>query len=239
MAHPTPTPKPHPTPTPNPHPSPKPSSWDWTTQGAVTPVKNQIKCGAGWAFAATGAIEGLQFIHHKVLTSLSEQQLLDCVGSGATCTAGSFTKAFQWTVYNKGLCTEGSYPYTGVKATCQKSCTPVTQISSFTQVTPNNDTALAAAILRQPVAVNLEADQEAFQFYSSGVLTGTCGSNVNFAGLAVGFGTDAGTEYFKVKNSWGASWGESGYVLIARGESYNGGYGQCGIYVTPAFPNGH
>ncbi len=65
----------------------------------------------------------------KVLTSLSEEQLLDCVGASSTCTSGSFSRAFQWTVYNKGLCTEGSYPYTGVKATCQKSCTPVTQIS--------------------------------------------------------------------------------------------------------------
>ncbi len=145
-----------------------------------------------------------------------------------------------------------------------------------------NDSSLAAAILRQPVIVALEADQvcvctrsqpgwgttgrctargcksprracvcagvrvpvrggqEAFQFYSAGVLTGACGDKTNHFGLAVGFGNNPeGGPYFKVKNSWGASWGQAGYVLIARGESYNSGNGQCGIYTGALYPNAH
>ena len=88
----------------------------------------------------------------------------------------------------------------------------------------------AAAVTQQPTSVLIEADQSIFQLYSGGVITGACGTGIDHAVLAVGYGVDSGVAYWKVKNSWGASWGMSGYVLLARGESYNSGEGQCGIY---------
>ena len=91
-------------------------------------------------------------------------------------------------------------------------------------------------VTQQPTSISIEADQSAFQFYSSGVLTAACGTNIDHAVLAVGYGTDAGVAYWKVKNSWGASWGMSGYILLARGTSYNGGEGQCGLYNSPSYP---
>merc|ERR1712072_915722 len=85
-----------------------------------------------------------------------------------------------------------------------------------------------------PVSVAIEADQSSFQMYSGGVLTGNCGKNLDHGVLAVGYGTDGGTDYWKVKNSWGASWGEKGYVRIERGNSQKGGL--CGILMAPSYP---
>jgi len=93
-----------------------------------------------------------------------------------------------------------------------------------------------AAVVQQPVSVAVEADQNSFQFYSSGVLTANCGTNLDHGVLVVGYGAATGLDYYKVKNSWGADWGESGYIRLARGASYNGGAGQCGILMDPSYP---
>jgi C1A family cysteine protease len=104
-------------------------------------------------------------------------------------------------------------------------------------VVTRSDSALLSAVLRQPVAVAVEADQHVFQFYASGVLTGLCAARVNHAVLLVGFGSQGSVDYWTVKNSWGAGWGEAGYVRLARGAAYNAGAGQCGIYTRPTYPN--
>jgi len=96
--------------------------------------------------------------------------------------------------------------------------------------------ALMTAVVQQPVAVAIEADEDAFQFYSSGVLTKSCGTNLDHGVLLVGYGTLNGLDYYKVKNSWGLGWGENGYVLLGRGPTYNGNQGQCGIQMDPSYP---
>jgi len=214
-----------------------PSSVDWTKKGAVTAVKNQGQCGSCWSFSTTGSVEGINAINGKGLISLSEQQLVDCSGAYGNegCNGGLMDDAFQYIIANGGLCTEAAYPYTAADGTCQTSCTKVTTISGYTDVTPDNDNAFATAVAQQPVSIAIEADQSSFQFYSGGVLTAACGTALDHGVLCVGYGTD-GVEYFKVKNSWGASWGEAGYIRLARGTSYNGGAGQCGIYSDPSYP---
>jgi len=215
-----------------------PSSVDWTTKGAVTPVKNQGQCGSCWAFSTTGSVEGINQIKGKGLISVSEQQLVDCSGAYGNmgCNGGLMDYAFEYIKANGGLCTEAAYPYTAQDGTCKSSCTKTVTISGYTDVSHDSDVALATAVAQQPVSVAIEADQSSFQFYSSGVLTAACGAALDHGVLAVGYGTSGSTQYWKVKNSWGASWGMNGYVLLARGESYNGGAGQCGIYSEPSYP---
>jgi len=207
---------------------------DWSTKGAVTPIKNQGQCGSCWSFSATGSVEGAWFIAKGQLISLSEQQLMDCSKSEGnnSCEGGLMDYAFEYIIKNKGICTEASYPYKAVDESC-KACTNVVTISSYKDVA-ESENALLAAVTQQPVSVAIEADQSAFQFYSSGVLTGKCGTNLDHGVLAVGYGTLSGTDYWKVKNSWGADWGMSGYVLIQRGKAQKGG--QCGILMASSYP---
>jgi len=214
-----------------------PASVDWTTKGAVTPVKNQGQCGSCWAFSTTGALEGATFLATGKLLSLSEQELVDCSSSAGNqgCNGGLMDNAFTWINSNGGLGSEAAYPYTGTDGTCH-AATSVASVGSHTDVTPNSDTAMMTAIAQQPVSIAVEADQSSFQFYSSGVMTAACGTNLDHGVLAVGYGTDSGADYYKVKNSWGADWGMSGYILLGRGSSYNGGAGQCGILSQPSWP---
>ena len=220
-----------------------PTSVDWSAKGAVTGVKDQGNCGSCWSFSATGALEGAYKIKYGTLLSFSEQNLVSCDTIDSACNGGLMDNAFTWTKNNGGLCTEGDYPYTsgttGQKGTCYTTCAKNTGVApkSFTDVTKNSDSALMTALAQQPVSVAIQANQPAFQLYKSGVLTGTCGSNLDHGVLAVGYGTwTDGTDYYKVKNSWGTSWGMSGYILIQRGNPQR--CGECGILCgPPSYPN--
>jgi cathepsin L len=217
-----------------------PTSVDWTTKGAVTPVKDQGQCGSCWSFSATGALEGAWFVKHHALVNLSEQQLVDCSTSQGNegCNGGLMDYAFQYVVDNKGLTTEAAYPYTATGPnTCVSKGLPVAVTATgFKDVPTNSQVALMTAVVQLPVAVAIEADENNFQFYSSGVLTKACGTNLDHGVLLVGYGTTGGLDYYKVKNSWGSSWGMNGYVLLGRGPSYNGNQGQCGIQMDPSYP---
>lgn len=217
--------------------TPQCDSVDWVEEGAVTPVKNQGNCGSCWSFSTTGAIEGAWFLAGHDLTSLSEQELVDCDKTDSGCNGGLMDYAFEW-VEDNGLCTEDDYPYTAKRAwRCQKgSCQKAASISSYQDVTPG-ETGLKAAVCKQPVSVAIEADQASFQFYNGGVMTSSCGTNLDHGVLCVGLGTDGGKDYWKVKNSWGAGWGESGYIRLCRNCGANkSDEGQCGILMSASYP---
>ena len=214
-----------------------PTSVDWSTKGAVTPVKNQQQCGSCWAFSTTGAVEGAWFLANHSLSSLSEQQLVDCSTAEGNqgCNGGLMDYGFQYVIDNRGLGSEAAYPYTATGPNACNKVASVAKISSFTDVPTNSELALVTAIAQQPVSVAVEADQDSFQFYSSGVMTKACGTALDHGVLAVGYGTLGGQNYYKVKNSWGSSWGDSGYILLGRGTSF-GSSGQCGIQMDPSYP---
>ncbi len=213
-----------------------PLSVDWTTKGVVTPVKNQGQCGSCWAFSTTGSVEGAWALAGNPLVSLSEQQLVDCSSAEGNqgCSGGLMDQAFQYIIDNKGITSEKDYPYTGEDGSCQNK-PPVAHITSFTDVPANSETALMTAIAKQPVSVAVEADQASFQFYSGGVMTAACGTQLDHGVLAVGYGTLNGQDYYKVKNSWGADWGMDGYILLGRGTQFNPS-GQCGIQMVASYP---
>jgi len=217
-----------------------PASVDWRQHNAVTPVKNQGQCGSCWSFSSTGSIEGAWAIAKGNLVSLSEQQLIDCSTAQGNqgCNGGLMDQAFQYVIANKGICSEASYPYTTSGPNTCQTCTPVATISSYTDVTPSSEDALKAAVSLGPVSVAIEADQECFQFYSGGVLSDpSCGTQLDHGVLVVGYGTDATSNqpYWIIKNSWGASWGEAGYIRIIRG-SGSGSVGECGVATEPSYP---
>ena len=217
--------------------NPLPNEIDWSQKGAVTPVKNQGQCGSCWAFSTTGSVEGAWFLKTSQLVSLSEQQLVDCSGSEGNngCNGGLMDNAFQYIIKNGGICSESNYSYTATQGNCQ-SCTPVAKISSYVDVQPNNTEALMTAVAQQPVSVAVEADGLDWQFYFGGVVTDSCGLNLDHGVLIVGYGTDATAgDYWKVKNSWGADWGEQGYIRIGRGAKFSPA-GECGIQMVPSYP---
>jgi KDEL-tailed cysteine endopeptidase len=225
-----------------------PASIDWTTLGAVTPVKDQGQCGSCWSFSTTGALEGAYAVANGQLVSFSEQQLVDCDtfsngGRDHGCNGGLMDNAFAWIGKNNGLCTEQEYPYvsgtTKTAGTCaQKSCAVVagSDIHSYVDVVPRSDSAMMEALAKQPVSVAIEADQRDFQLYSSGVFTGSCGTNLDHGVLVVGYGTMNGADYYKVKNSWSSTWGDEGYIYLGRGDNFNGGAGQCGVLLQASYP---
>lgn len=211
-----------------------PASIDWTTKGAVTAVKNQGSCGSCWAFSTTGAIEGLFAIKKGKLQSLSEQQLIDCSSKSgnAGCDGGDMDAAFQWTERN-GICAENEYQYDMVQHKCHV-CNSIGKIRGFRDVLSNDEDALKSAVAQQPVAVAIEADQDLFQFYHEGVLRGDCGTELDHGVLLVGYGSENGVDFWKIKNSWGADWGEDGFIRIERrGGKANG---MCGIAMDASYP---
>jgi len=212
-----------------------PDSVDWVTKGAVTPIKNQQQCGSCWAFSTTGSVEGAFQIANGKLESFSEQELVSCDKVDDGCQGGLMDNAFKY-IEKSGICTEESYPYTaggGRAGTCKKTCKAAATVTAFKDVPSRDEDALKAAVAQQPVSVAVEADKSAFQLYKSGVMdSAACGTKLDHGVLAVGYGTEDGKDYWKVKNSWGATWGMDGFILLGRGKNI------CGISQQPSYPTG-
>jgi len=220
-----------------------PASVDWTTvANVVTPVKDQGNCGSCWSFSASGAMEGAIGIKYKAQSDpkgLSEQHFVSCDTVDAGCNGGWMDDAFTFAKKNGGVATETTYPYTsgttGSSGSCQaagKALAAHSAPTGFVDVQTGSVDALASAVAQQPVSIAIQANQRDFQSYKSGVLTGTCGQRLDHGVLAVGYGTYTdGTPYWKVKNSWGPSWGMGGYILIEKSTA-----DKCGVLDAPSYP---
>lgn len=216
-----------------------PASVDWRSKGAVTPIKNQGECGCCWAFSAVASMEGVVKLSTGKLVSLSEQELVDCDVNGMDqgCEGGEMDDAFDFIVGNGGLTTESRYPYTASDGTCNsnEASDDAASIKGYEDVPANDEASLRKAVANQPVSVAVDGGDSHFRFYKGGVLSGACGTELDHGIAAVGYGVASdGTKYWVMKNSWGTSWGEAGYIRMERDIADEEGL--CGLAMQPSYP---
>ena len=131
------------------------------------------------------------------------------------CDGGDPGSALNFIVSTNGVPTRSAYPYTGSKGNCVMTNSRTQVHTGKKWISANSPSALKGAVYDRPVVVALQSDKSVFEFYSSGILdSSACGTSLNHGVTVVGWGYDSGKDYFKIKNSWGTSWGESGYARL-------------------------
>jgi cathepsin L len=199
-----------------------PESIDWREKGIVNPVRDQGACGSCWAFSAVSALESHIALQTGKLLSFSEQQLVDCAENPQHCGGtGGCSGSTQWLAFNytqnNGIVSQKDYPYREADQKCVASNkNRVASIEGFVRLPENDYNSLITALATTgPVAISVAASE--WQFYSRGVYNGNCGTEIDHAVTAVGYGVDPRYgPYWLIRNSWSEYWGEKGYIRIMR-----------------------
>ena len=206
-------------------------SLDWRAKGKVSPIKDQGQCGSCWAFSTTGFMESQLLMTNDTAETFSEQQLVDCdtTYGDAGCNGGLQQNAFNY-ITDNGIMGDAGYRYTAYKGYCEYKKADAKHSVQNIKCHENASVADIKTYLNQvgPMAIALDATD--FQYYDSGILE-CYNSNLDHAVLLVGYGTENGEDYWIVKNSWGQSWGEAGFVRVSQKASSN-----CaiGVYLVSA-----
>ena len=207
-----------------------PESFDWVTdKNVLGDAKNQYSCGSCWAFSIVGHLEALYYMKYGEHKTFSEQQLVDCDTYDEGCDGGEFLPAYKWIKENGGLQSDTDYPYAARGQTCSQDKTKnIVKISSY-QLLETTDEEIIKQYLYEigPLAIGVNAYP--LNWYARGVIdwgTENCShDDINHAVVLVGYGHDdeEGLDFWRIRNSWGADWGEKGYFRVSRGK------GTCGV----------
>jgi C1A family cysteine protease len=193
---------------------------NWVAAGKTTPIKNQAQCGSCWAFSAVEEAESANLIAGRGIPDGSPQEIVDCDRSDAGCNGGNPREALGWIQAN-GLDSDSCYPYTARDGGCASNrCSPAIHISQVIPI-PGNENSMYQSLESMPLSICCDA--EPWQYYTGGILhAAQCGYTIDHAIQLVGYSPNSGG-YWIVRNSWGTSWGEAGYIYLAFGEN------TCGI----------
>lgn len=213
-----------------------PATFTYVGNKCLVAVKNQGACGSCWAFASTTPVEFAKCKASGVVVNLSEQQLVDCDKFDNGCNGGFYDRAWNHIMNATGIAKTANYPYKAVAGPCKfdavKNKTAIgAQLLAWSKVAPKNAVAMQTALVKYgPLAVAITVITS-FQSYKAGVYNDVKCDNltVNHAVVVVGYGTLNNLPFWLVRNSWGATWGDKGYIKIQRGVN------KCGIETYPYF----
>jgi C1A family cysteine protease len=190
---------------------------DWTGV-LTTAVKNQGYCGSCWAFSATEQIESDSMRSLKTSYLLSPEQITQCDKTSYGCGGGWTEHAYDYVTKAGGIETESDYPYTsylGVTGTCSADSSKfVIGVSGYTTISGETN---MASYVQSTGPLSVCVDASSWNSYTGGVMS-SCGKRVDHCVQAVGVDARTGG-YWKVRNSWGASWGEAGYIRLSYGSN--------------------
>jgi len=204
-----------------------PTNFDWRNKSPspVTPVKNQGQCGSCWAFSTTEEIESVWILAGNSRQILSEQQIVDCDSTDDGCDGGDTTTAYEYVIQAGGLETEANYPYEAQDTNCNfQSNLIAAHIASWSYVTQSQNETQMMISCYNVAPLSICVDASSWQYYNGGIIKNNCGQNLDHCVQITGYGTSSGgTEFWWVRNSWGQSWGQSGYLQVERNKDL------CGI----------
>ena len=210
--------------------TPNAAEVDWRNKGVVNDIKDQAQCGSCWAFSTIQTVESIYAINKGKLYSFSEQNLVDCVTSCYGCNGGLMTSALTYIAQSQGgkVMTETDYPYKGVDQSCKFDSSKAFNagVTGYGEVASGSESDLAAKCQSVgPIAIAIDASNWSFQLYSGGIYdeSSCSSSNLDHGVGLVGYGTEGSTAYWIVRNSWGTSWGENGYIRMVKDKN-----NQCG-----------
>jgi cathepsin F len=201
-----------------------PQTLDWRNQNMVTPVKNQEQCGSCWAFSVVENIESMYCMKNQIdcttFPPLSPQEIVDCDTTDAGCDGGDPPTAYQFVMTEGGLEDDSDYPYTAQDGTCnfQANLVKVT-ITNWQYATQNSDEQTMQNNLVSWGPLSICVDAEPWQDYTGGVMMASdCSNQLDHCVQLVGYDMTQSTPFWIVRNSWGADWGENGYIRLQYGQ---------------------
>jgi len=218
--------------------APSNDSVDWRNKGCVNAIKDQGQCGSCWAFSTVQAAEGCYAAKKGKLYNLSEQNLVDCVTGCDGCDGGLMTEAFSYIAKQQdgAIESESDYPYVAYDQSCKYVASKGVKIGikGYKEISHGSESDLASKVASiGPIAIAIDASNWSFQLYSSGIYDepSCSSSNLDHGVGCIGYGSEGSKNYWIVRNSWGTSWGEQGYIRMIKDKN-----NQCGEASMACYP---